>query len=168
MHFGPDDLNIHGNRRTVKKGRLPSIFPINSANTHECTGKADDLVEASSRNEETIYEDPLWQLNIINLLDDDNNENNNLDVTTDVVVSKEKYKELVENSVKFIKFKEATEQLQKKLEEKSAKIKELGKVIRRHEYLLKKKLSDKKEPKQKNERECNVSMARTKFSLIKH
>lgn len=76
LHFEPSDITSHGKRRTVIKGKLPSIFPrsISTDNIH--TGVDTELDSSSScgletQNTETHELAPEWIFGELSLEFDD-------------------------------------------------------------------------------------------------
>lgn len=150
---------------------MPSIFPNNSADlnlqTSESTENAHDLIISSlpPSNEPSLEES--WPFNSIDLESDNNSdEGNHSDTSADIILTKEKYEELLDKSVELFKCQHTILQLKAKLKENSMKTKELKKVITSYEYLLKKKetvenleLAENNESQQKDANQCNVSVA---------
>lgn len=122
LHFKPDDLNVDKNRRTVKKGRVPSVFPGEVIASSEI-----GLNEVSS--DAKLSDD--WPFSIIELQSDD--ESANVDNNAEIVISKERFKHLVDSSVELEKIKQTTVQIQNKLKLKCSEVIELKKIISKHE-----------------------------------
>lgn len=81
-----------------------------------------------------------------------------------MLISKEKYKHLVDQSVELIKQKILNEKLKEVIEKKAAQLSALKRTISQHEYLLKKKEAIAKEDSKRSENdekkanECSVNI----------
>lgn len=83
-----------------------------------------------------------------------------------MVISKQKYEQLVNQSVELMKQKSIIQKLRESITKKCARVKELNKIISQHQYLLKKsaqkgKLETTKveiEEQTKRRKECSVSL----------
>lgn len=121
-------MNVHNNRRTVKKEKLPSDFPDNP---NENAPAQPDLNEDPSSQLQL----DVWPFSVIDLQNDieAGDIENTVTSATESTNSNENFQKLVDSNVKIEKFKEIIVQLQNKLKEKSAAVKKWEKAAKGHE-----------------------------------
>lgn len=82
-----------------------------------------------------------------------------------MIISKEKYVQLVEQSIELTKQETLIQKLKESITKKCSQVKELNKIISKHKYLLKKRTQEKQREDNKEEnrannkkrKECSVS-----------
>lgn len=88
-----------------------------------------------------------------------------------ITISKEKYVQLVDQSIELTRQKILVQKLKESITKKCSQVKELNKMISKHKYLLKKKTKEKQQEETKEEnrkhnkqrKECSVSFGQNYF-----